>query len=285
MTRTRLLTLLGTAFAAVALLCSGATAGTASFSDPTGDSTTAPDITSVALSDDAAGLSTLVVTASALNAGSSIDVFLDTDKNDSTGSPCGCEYYFEVWQEANDWGWDVERWSGTAWQETPDSATEHFSRSGNVFTWTFSRADIGNSTGVSLWAGSFLFDSGNTLVARDLAPDGGRWVYDFAAAVVVGPTIGKPLAVPAIPAPGKLLSLSFPVQHADNGAVVVKTTIAGKAVASVATLASGAANVAVRDPEVGEGQDAAGEGDRHRRRQVVDAGRHVGDQEEVISPS
>ncbi len=261
MTRTRLLTLCATAFVLAALLGSGAAAGTGSFTDPTGDAAAAPDITSIALSDDArTGLATLVVTASNLTPGGSVDVFLDTDKNGATGSPSGSEYWFEVWQEADDWGWDVQHWSGSGWQETPNSATERFSRSGDVFTWTFAQPDIGGATGFAFWGGGFLFDGASNLLARDLAPDGGTWTYDLASAAIVVPTVGKPLAVPANPVAGKLLSLSFPVVRSDTGAplaggtVTVKTSIAGKTVPSVGTIANSTVNIAVQIPRKTKGK-------------------------------
>jgi hypothetical protein len=79
-----------------------ASAGSAAFTDPGGDANGAPDIASVSLSDvPGTGEITATVTAAGLVPSTSVDVWLDTDKNSSTGSSSGCEYLFEVWQEAD----------------------------------------------------------------------------------------------------------------------------------------------------------------------------------------
>jgi hypothetical protein len=248
------------ALAVAGLLAAGVGAAPAAFTDPGGDSGAAPDITNVAVNDTAGSL-TVGVTAGTLAPGSSVDVFLNTDKSDSTGSSSGAEYWLEVWQDANDWGWDISKWSGTDWKEAPQSGTEHFSRSGNVFTWTLAPADIGSPAGFTFWAGGFMADAAGNITAHDEAPDGGDWVYDLpAAAPAILPAIGKPLAVPSRPRAGKLLSLSFPVTRADTGAaltggtIAVQTSIAGKPVARTTSLSGGAAHVNVFVPKAAKGK-------------------------------
>jgi hypothetical protein len=261
MKRSHLLVLPALALAVVALIGAAPAAGAMSLTDPVGDSGAAADITSVALSDDAAtGLATLVVTATNLPVNGFVDIWIDTDKNRSTGSLSGSEYYLEAWKSSDDAGWDMEQWSGKDWQEAPESSTERFNRSGDVYTWTFSKADIGDVTGFAFSAASYLFDDSNNLVAIDLAPDAGDWTFDFAKAAVIAPAIGKPFAVPASPAAGKLLSVSFPIVRADTGGkltggtIVAKTTIAGKAVPRVVSLANGSANVAIQIPKTAKGK-------------------------------
>lgn len=247
------------ALAVAGLLAAGAGAAPAAFTDPAGDSGAAPDITKVAV-DDTAGSVTVAVTAGTLVPGTSVDVLLNTDKNDSTGSPSGFEYWLEVWQDASDWGWDISKWSNSDWTEVPQSATEHFSRSGNVYTWTMAPADIGSPAGFTFWTGGFMTDSAGNVTAHDQAPDGGDWVYDLPASSAIVPAIGKPLAVPAVPRAGKLLSLSFPVTRADTGAsltggtVAVQTSIAGQAVPRTTSLAGGAAHVNVLVPKAAKGK-------------------------------
>src|SRR5436305_9215058 len=166
--------------AAAGLLAAAAGAGPAAFGDPAGDSGTAPDITNVAVSDTGAGGAISVgVTAAPLSAGGSIEVFLNTDKDDATGSPSGSELRLEVWQEADDRVMDICRWASSDWQEVPESSSLHFSRSGSVFTWTFTRTDLGATNGFTLWAGGFMEDGDGNVLARDEAPDGGDWVYDL----------------------------------------------------------------------------------------------------------
>jgi hypothetical protein len=263
MKRARLLVLPAMALTLAVLLSGGAAAGNVSFTDPAGDSGTAPDITSITVSDDpATGTAMLTVTtASAITSGESIDVYLDTDKNGSTGAAgYGYDYYLEAWKAANDQGWDIERWKDGGWQEAPSTQTERFSRSGTVYTWTFSKADLGGSAGFDFVVGGYLdSDTGN--VATDFAPDDGGWTFNFTKAAIVYPALGKPFAVPSSPLAGKLLSLSFPVVRADTGArltgggaVVIKTTIGGKAIPNVASLANATANVAVQIPRSAKGK-------------------------------
>src|SRR5439155_1303443 len=76
------------------------------------------------------------------------------------------DYYFEAYRDtATSVGWDVERSDGKGWSETPDSPTETFSRSGNVYTWTFSQADIGGSTGFNFWVFTHHY-AGEAVAAR-----------------------------------------------------------------------------------------------------------------------
>src|SRR5690349_3398862 len=90
--------------AAAGLLIAGAGASPSTFTDPAGDSGAAPDVTAVAVSDASRAL-TIVVTAAGLTPGQSVDVYLNTDKNESTGSPTGSEFDVEIWQEDGSWGW------------------------------------------------------------------------------------------------------------------------------------------------------------------------------------
>src|SRR5439155_48866 len=167
------------------------------------------------------GSITVSVTASGLVPSTAVEVWLDTDKNSSTGSPCGCEFNLEIWQGADDWSWTIDKWSGTAWVMAPESPDMRFSRSGDVFTWTFNKSDLGGANGFAFWAGGYLLDAtGDNVRSSDYAPDGGTWRYDLSGpAVQVTTAIGKPVAVPAKPRAGKLLSLAFPVTRSDNGAL------------------------------------------------------------------
>src|SRR5947207_2191150 len=111
--RKRHLTAAALALAAAAVITAGAGASPASFTDPAGDSGAAPDITNVAVSDNGAGSVTVAVTASTLTSGASVDVYLNTDKNGSTGSPSGSELHLEAWQDPSDAGWDIQRWGSS----------------------------------------------------------------------------------------------------------------------------------------------------------------------------
>jgi len=90
------------AFTALALCAlAGAASGgpsTLTFTDSAGDAAGAPDLTNVALEGDgASGTITFTLTATGLDLASAdgsqreIDLWLNTDRNDSTGSPAGNE--------------------------------------------------------------------------------------------------------------------------------------------------------------------------------------------------
>ena len=78
-----------------------------------------------------------------------IDVFLDTDKNASTGSRSGSEYVLDAWNDSTGRYWDMGRWDGSTWQSVPQSATMSFTRTGDTLTWTLNAADLGGATGFS----------------------------------------------------------------------------------------------------------------------------------------
>ena len=243
-------------------LAAGGAAGNAAFADPGGDANGAPDITSISMSDvPGTGAITVSVTASGLVPSTSVDIWLDTDKDSSTGSASGSEYYFEIWQEADDWGWTIDRWTGAEWAMTPDSPSMRFSRSGNVFTWTLNRSDLGGTAGFAFHAGGFLIDEAGNVRSGDFAPDGGSWVYDLSGSrvQVVKAVVGKPLVVPAKPSAGKLLSLAFPVTRSDgetlSGATISATTRIGTAsIPHTQSLNGGTASVNVFVPKKAKGK-------------------------------
>ena len=246
------------ALAAALAFGMSASAGTGSFTDPTGDGTGAPDISGVSITSDAGGTVELSVTVSGLGAidgakNPEVDVFFDSDKNEATGSSSGSEYDLYYWRTADDGGWDLEKWNGTKYESAPASQTLVFSHSGDTLTWRFSsKTDIVTS-GFNFHLVSGIFDASDNMLGRDDAPDGGVWTFDVSTAVIA-PAIGRPLAVPAHPVHGRLFSVSLPVTRTDTGepleggTLSVTTTIGGKAVAKNASLSNATAHVAVQVP-------------------------------------
>jgi hypothetical protein len=244
-------------------LAAGGAAGNAAFADPGGDANGAPDITSISMSDvPGTGAITVSATASGLVPSTSVDIWLDSDKNSSTGSAAGCEYFLEIWQDADDWGWTIDKWTGSEWVMTPESPGMRFSRSGNVFTWTLNKSDLGGTGGFAFHAGGFLYDASGNVLNGDFAPDGGSWVYDLSSSRVQVATtvIGKPVAVPAKPRAGKLLSLAFPVTRTDNGqlpdgaAISATTKVGAASIPHTQSLNGGMAAVNVLVPKSAKGK-------------------------------
>jgi hypothetical protein len=105
------------AAALVLLVASAGAAG--SYRDPTGDNNGAPDISNVAVTNDAAG--TITFDIGIVNLPSPADVqtylFLDTDQNGATGAPglAGAEYVFVV--DESDESYNFYRWNGSEWAD------------------------------------------------------------------------------------------------------------------------------------------------------------------------
>src|SRR6266550_2433895 len=137
------------------------------------------------------------------------------------------------------WSWTIDKWSGTAWVMAPESPDMRFSRSGDVFTWTFNKSDLGGANGFAFWAGGYLLDAtGDNVRSSDYAPDGGTWVYDLSGpAVQVTTAIGKPVArsdngaLPAgatISATTKVGGVSIPHTQSLNGGMAAVNVLVPK---------------------------------------------------------
>lgn len=225
---------------AVLVSASGAApAGSATFTDPSGDAQGGPDVTRVAVSGDAAtGALALTVTApgyaAAVSGGVERDivVWIDTDRNGSTGDPeDGTEYGLEAWNDATGKWWNIVRWNGAAWESVPESATMRITGQGDSVTWGLSTADI---SGVSSFR--FYVVSGNWNTAserfdtRDDAPDQGWFSYDIAAATSPPATpsetkvsliVSPPQATPSVPRAGRSFTVAFPLKFQTQRTVAV----------------------------------------------------------------
>jgi hypothetical protein len=248
------------------------------FTDPAGDASSAPDITNVAISGDAStGVLTFTVTAPGLEPANpdglmrSVDFFLDTDRNSSTGSAGGHEYDLYVWNDSTNaaaFYWDVGRWVGTGWQEVPMSATLGAHRSGDVFTLTVSTADLGGTTSFALHTVSGAYDANGNAVARDFAPDGLlTWVYDIAGPTrtmtkLVFPVIGKMQATPAQLKGGSRVTVAFPVTWSPNGKstpltsgkMVCDPSVAAKVIPHAESFKNGVARLSFLVPKTARGK-------------------------------
>jgi hypothetical protein len=266
-----------------------ATSGSATFTDPAGDSGAAPDITSVTINGDPATRTiTVTVTAAGYVPASpdamerDIDVFLDTDNNDATGSPCGCEYALTAFNDSTGRYWDLGHWDGGAWQSVPQSATMSFTRAGDTLTWTLNAADLGGATAFSFFVAAGTFDAADNEVGHDFAPENGKWSYDLSASapstttttttstrtsaparsltMFLTPVIGKPAAVPVRPAAGKRLTLSFRVTRSDNdkplasGKVTSAVSVAGKPMPHTQSFTRGVARLSLLVPSTAKGK-------------------------------
>jgi hypothetical protein len=110
-------------------------------------------------------------------------VWIDTDKNGSTGDPeDGTEYALIAWNDPSGRWWNVGRWNGADWESVPQSSTMSFARQGDTLSWTLSTADLGGATSFRFYVLAGTWDStAERWLARDDAPDTGWWTYDIAS--------------------------------------------------------------------------------------------------------
>ena len=170
------------ALAAAAVVVSTASAITAppkTFTDETGDSGTAPDISGVSVTNDDHGLYTFTISfATPYTNTDTLAMAIDSDTNDNTGAPqaLGADYIF-----ADDYAshsFDLAVWQSTDFAEAPHSTANVVIASDNKsMTMTINKSDLGGSTGFDFFllaTDGVSFDPGHT----DDAPSGaGEFTY------------------------------------------------------------------------------------------------------------
>ena len=166
---------------------SHAAANSQTFNDSVGEDAAAPDITSIAVSNDDAGLITFQVNISnrpALTPDMFLLVFLDTDQKASTGDPdsLGADYAIDL--EPGSVG--LFQWNGTNFIQAPSQTSLTFAYATTGATIRVSAADLGRAKGISFGveavsgvavdaAGNPNFDN----VHVDLAPDPTHGFYSY----------------------------------------------------------------------------------------------------------
>jgi hypothetical protein len=267
-----------------ALIAAGASAhrtaaAATTFTDPTGDSQGAADITAVAVSDDyGSGTINVSVTAAGYGAGvpdgfAVVTVYLNTDKNEATpAGQQGVEYTLMAANGPNGSDWGVLQWNGTEYALMSETPTMSFVRSGDVMTWTLNKSDLGGTSGFTLFAMSGKFDANAALIGKDAAPDDGYWSYDLSVAPLpppppttttaasVKPLIGTPATTPGRAVAGKKFSVSFPVTRSDNGKplatgkMICDPSVQGKVIRHAESFRGGTARLTFTVPKSAKGK-------------------------------
>jgi len=240
------------------------------FTDPAGDSHGAPDLTTFWLDySPETKIVTISLTPTGFQAVTDVVVFLNTDKNDATGSPNGSEFRVAAGVTSSGRWWQIARWDGGTWQAMPVSSTTNFTAVGDTWSWTVTRDDLGGAPGFTFWAVASLYDASGSVTARDLAPDGGAWSYDFTARAyaplpttppAARPVIGSPTTTPARALAGKRFSVRFPVTRSDTGGpltggtMVCDPSVAGKVIPHAESFKKGAATLSFVIPKGATGK-------------------------------
>jgi len=184
-----------------------------SYTDPAGDSKSAPDITGVVVTpgDGTVTIEVDVATVQDL-ANSALVVSLDTDRNASTGDKLGGEFTVI----ADSTGAALVRSDMTAFDHHPTSP----SLSGGKFTLTLTLSDLG-TTSFDFRAGSVQGDD------IDLAPDSGVLTYPQQPATQAVVQV-KGVVLPAsalLPKAGKTYTLSGLEASLTDGTIVTPDTV------------------------------------------------------------
>jgi hypothetical protein len=174
----RLIALAALVGAAAVVSSAGAiTAPPLSFSDPSGDAGTAPDITGISVTNDDHGQYTITLTfANPYGAAAGAGILFDTDQNGSTGDAFGAEYLLEDDHASH--SFDLAVWSNGAWQSTPETTAGVTVANDNMsVTFFVNKSEIANATKFNFVALSF--DGDGSAGHYDTAPSGsGDFTYN-----------------------------------------------------------------------------------------------------------
>lgn len=245
--KSRLLMLVGVAIL-LALLPRAAHGASASnsqtFPDSVGENPNAPDITSVAVTNDDAGNITFTVNVSnrpTFTPDMEFDIFLDTTPTGGDPNLLGADYVIQL---------DPGNVALFQW----DAASQNFlfaqSQTSLIYAYTatgpvihISDADLGATKALNFiveadsgWATDAQGNPDDTNVQFDLAPDPGHGLYPYAVKTKVILKQTAFTTAPALAKAGKKFSASLAASESDTNGPVTTATISCKAVVAGKTL-------------------------------------------------
>ena len=246
---------------ALGLLVVPGALGTGSYTDPAGDSGAAPDITSVAVSHDEAGLVSLAVTTNqpTLAPETAFWGYIDADRDTSTGIPINGLGVDEMFI-GDGTGALLAHIDGSS-ISFAFSSTLTTSYADGVFTARFNRSEIGATDRFAFAVASELDDANGDTIATDDAPDAPPgYEYSF---VPLSLTVSAPVATPKTPVSGKRFVVSAAVARNDEqpfaaGSVTCTARAGRVALKPVGSAASGAARCAMKVPKGMSGKTLRG---------------------------
>jgi hypothetical protein len=217
----------------------GSAGATGRYTDPTGDSGAAPDITGATVSSTADGQILFRVGVANLPSSGDVQAVLaiDADANPDTGhfESGGTEYLFVVDQSDDSYGF--ARWTGSEWDWDTPYTTVDVTTASNGVTIGVNRSELGGTNQLNFWTRTMTADGGDG--KSDDAPDDGVWNYDLDAggpsilgvAITMtprfGPKAGKPFSVKVagLKVPPEASGLSLP----QPDRTTCRATLAGRA--------------------------------------------------------
>jgi hypothetical protein len=250
-----------------------ARANSQTFTDSTGEDPNAPDITTIALSNDDAGLVTFKINVSnrpALTADMSVLVFLDTDRQAATGEAQsgGADYAIELDQGSV----GLFKWNGSDFVAAPSQASVTFGYDATGATIRASAADLGGTKAFNFFV---LAISGITTDAAgnpdftnehvDAAPDAGHGVFTYPVLTKLTLSVSAFTVGPKPAKAGKKLVASLAANESDTngpvqaGTVACSATVAGKHLSATAhRVANGVATCSWVVPRNAKGSTVRG---------------------------
>ncbi len=188
-----------------------------SFTDQTGDSGTAPDVSTVSVTNDAAGTYSFdVAFATPLTPTSFVDVFLDTDLNPATGDPGSVGADAVIEDDESDQSFGFYKWDGTKYAFTAPVAI-HVTGTADKKDLKFvvGTPDIGAVTGFNFFVESTEGDG--SAGHYDDAPSGiAVWQYTLQKQVTLALVGAKATTAKA----GGTWVLALAVKRSDTGATL-----------------------------------------------------------------
>jgi hypothetical protein len=219
-----------------------AQANSQTFTDSTGEDATAPDITTIAVSNDDAGLVTFKINISnrpALTADMFAFVSLDTDQQAATGDQqsFGAEYEIDLQQGSV----ELFKWNGTDYAAAPSQSSLTFSYDATGATIRVSAADLGGTKAFNFATGAIsgitVDAAGNpdfTNAHGDIAPDPGHGVFAYQVLTKLTLSVAAFTTSPKPAKAGKTFVASLAANESDTngpvqaGTVACSATLGGK---------------------------------------------------------
>jgi hypothetical protein len=218
--------------AAIAVVPAGA-ANTVTYQDSTGENPAAPDITTIVVSNDDAGMVTFKINIpnrAQLTRDILVAVFLDTDANSATGHPdfLGADYAIELFQgEVVLFKWDGTGLTGRAGDPPATSLIYQWSSGVSI---KISAAELGNTKkfrfGVVALSGIVFNETTGepdfASAVSDAAPAATAGFYSYDVKVAPARLVFKSLkTAPASPKAGKTFTVRMAATRSDTGAAIV----------------------------------------------------------------
>jgi hypothetical protein len=283
-TRTGLLVVLAGLAVAVPTVATGGTsapaapaANTATFTDSTGEDPAGPDISTVVVSNDDAGMISFrinVPNRPQLGQDMLFEIWVDSDNNPATGSQelAGVDYVMQLVRGEI----ALYRWDGADFTRRfgdPSAVTLSFAYQGGV-TVRISANELGRTREFNffVFAVSGLVidpvtgDIDGTNAHADVAPGGGVGLYNFEVRIAPPQLVVRRVSnVPARPAAGRSFTMRLVAARSDTGAIVQngRVTCVGRAGnvrlrATTARVVAGAATCTWQIPPRAKGRTFRG---------------------------